>query len=143
MRRVRDFVPWPGDPGGVRQGGGAADTGVVSAATTTPPVVVWAPGRGAKSADAGHPPGVSEPVRHPPPSEVLAADRPGCSGSGLVEVVGDPGLLGDRVAGRGPGAAVCLPGLRRGRVEPVAGPGRGVAVGARPRLALRQSAPGE
>ena len=39
---VRGCVPVPGDPGGVRQGGGAADTGVVSAATT--PVVVRARG---------------------------------------------------------------------------------------------------
>jgi len=31
-----------------------ADTGVVSAATTTPPVVVWAPGSGARTSDAGH-----------------------------------------------------------------------------------------
>jgi len=31
-----------------------ADTGVVSAATTTPPVVVWAPGSGARTPDAGH-----------------------------------------------------------------------------------------
>jgi hypothetical protein len=31
-----------GDPGGVRQGGGGADTGFVSATTTTQPVVVWA-----------------------------------------------------------------------------------------------------
>ena len=60
----------------------------------------------------------------PPASEVLAADRPGCSSSGLVEVVGHPGLLGDRLAGRGPGAAVGLPGLRVELVEPVVGPGR-------------------
>ena len=48
------IVPLPGDPGGVRQGGGVADTGVVSAATTTQPVVVWAPGSGARTSDAGH-----------------------------------------------------------------------------------------
>jgi hypothetical protein len=52
--RVRGFVPVPGDPDGVRQGGGVADTGVASAATTTPPVVVWAPGSGARTPDAGH-----------------------------------------------------------------------------------------
>src|SRR5439155_12382196 len=36
------LVDGHGDPGGVRQGGGGADTGLVSATTTTQPVVVWA-----------------------------------------------------------------------------------------------------
>src|SRR5690348_15846609 len=75
--RIRGFVPIPGDPDGVRQGGGEADTGVVSAATTTPAVVVRAPGSGARTSDTGH--------------SLLRASRP--VRASLSAVVGVPALV--------------------------------------------------
>src|SRR5690348_10848230 len=50
---VRGFVPVPGDPDDVRQGGAVAYSAVVSSATPSLPVLVWAPGSGARTSDAG------------------------------------------------------------------------------------------